>query len=345
MSDTAIWSPGNAGQTAPALSIVAPCYNEEATLPTFMARMVAAAEAAVGSDYEIILVNDGSRDGTWSVIVSMTKEYARVLGVDLSRNYGHQIAATAGLRLSRGRSVLVIDADLQDPPELLPQMIGRMAEGYDVVYGRRRTRASESGFKLITAKMFYRLLGRLAEIDIPFDTGDFRLMSRRITDQLNNMPEQDRFLRGMVAWLGGRQTEIVYDRDARFAGHSGYSLGKMLRLAVSGLVGFSTVPLNIAVVLALLGSAIGLGLVLYVLSSFLAGHVVTGWTSLALLIVFFGVGQLVCLAIIGVYLGRTFMETKRRPLFFISGTVSSAEHDSPPKAAEQSRAPESDSRH
>lgn len=312
-----------ADSRAPALSIVVPCYNEEAGLPAFMARMVGAAEAEVGTDREIILVNDGSRDRTWPCIVAMTKAHPRVLGVNLSRNHGHQLAVTAGLSLARGERILVIDADLQDPPELLHEMMDRMAEGYDVVYGKRRSRDGESRFKLYTASLFYRILGRLADIQIPADTGDFRLISRRIADRLNAMPEQDRFLRGMVAWLGGRQTEVLYDRDARYAGSTGYSLGKMIRLAVSGMVGFSTAPLNFAIVLALLSAAFGTGLVAYVVVSFLMGLTVPGWTSLALLVVFFGTGQLICLAILGAYLGRTYIESKRRPLFLIDDVASS----------------------
>ncbi len=308
----------------PALSIVAPCYDEEQGLPAFVERMLAAAAAAVGDDHELILVNDGSRDRTWACICAMTQRHPRVLGVNLSRNHGHQLAVTAGLSLARGARVLVIDADLQDPPELLADMMARMDEGrLDVVYGRRRTRAEESGFKLATASAFYRLLGALSEVEIPPDTGDFRLMSRRIVDRLNAMPEHDRFLRGMVAWLGGRQGEILYDRDPRHAGKTGYTLRKMLRLAINGLAGFSTAPLKIAVVLAFIGMGLAAAIVLYALIGFFTGQVAPGWTSLALIMVFFGVGQLGCLAIIGAYLGRTYMQVKGRPLFLIDEVVGS----------------------
>ncbi len=220
--------------------------------------------------------------------------------------------------------MLVIDADLQDPPELLSDMMARMDEGFDVVYGRRRTRASESRFKLATASMFYRVLGSLSEVEIPTDTGDFRLMSRRIVQRLNAMPEHDRFLRGMVAWLGGAQTELLYDRDARHAGETGYTLRKMVALAVNGLTGFSTAPLRIAVVLASGGMVLGMAIVLYALIGFFTGKVAPGWTSLALIMVFFGVGQLGCLAIIGAYLGRTYMQVKGRPLFMIDEVVASS---------------------
>jgi dolichol-phosphate mannosyltransferase len=315
--------------TSPKLSIVAPCYNEADGLPAFVERMTAAAEACVGEAYELILVNDGSRDRTWSCIQAMALRYASVVGVNLSRNHGHQLAVTAGLTLVRGDRVLVIDADLQDPPELLGPMLARLDEGFDVVYGRRRTRASESRFKLATASAFYRLLASLSEVSIPRDTGDFRLMSRRIVDRLNAMPEQDRFLRGMVAWLGGAQTEILYDRDARHAGETGYTLRKMVHLAVTGLTGFSTAPLKMAVVLAFLGMALAAAIVVYALVGFFVGHVAPGWTSLALIMAFFGVGQLGCLAIMGAYLGRIYMQVKGRPLFLIDEVVANSAPPSP----------------
>ena len=310
-------------EAPPRLSIIAPCYNEEHGLAQFAERMTLAVEAVVGLDYELILVNDGSRDHTWACIQAMSQRYPRVLGVNLARNHGHQLAVTAGLSLARGARVLVIDADLQDPPELLGELMARMDEGFDVVYGRRRTRASESRFKLATASMFYRILGSLSEVDIPADTGDFRLMSRRIVERLNAMPEHDRFLRGMVAWLGGSQTELLYDRDARFAGETGYTLRKMAALAVNGLTGFSTAPLRMAIVLASIGVVLAVAIVIYALVGFFVGHAAPGWTSLALIMVFFGVGQLGCLAIIGAYIGRTYMQVKGRPLFLIDEVVSS----------------------
>ena len=317
------------GRTTPSLSVIVPCYNEEECLPVFMQRMTAAAESTVGSNFEIILINDGSRDQTWPCITAMTKRYANVLGLNLSRNHGHQLAVTAGLSLARGDEVMIIDADLQDPPELLSEMRARMAEGFDVVYGRRRGRARESQFKIVTAKLFYRVLMRLSEVDIPTDTGDFRLMSRRIADQLNAMPEHDRFLRGMVAWLGGRQTEFLYDRDPRYAGKTGYSVAKMLKLAVNGLIGFSVAPLNFAVVLAMFGALIGLGVLGYSLIAYMLGNVIPGWTSLAMMTVFFGTGQFICLGIVGAYLGRTYMEVKHRPLFLIDEIATSPLKNSP----------------
>ncbi|MCW5759345.1 MAG: hypothetical protein KIS90_06220 [Phenylobacterium sp.] len=204
-----------------------------------------------------------------------------------------------------------------------------MDEGYDVVYARRRTRAAESRFKLATADLFYRLLGRLSDVRIPRDVGDFRLVSRKVVDRLNAMPEQDRFIRGMVAWLGGRQTEVLYDRDARFAGETHYTFGKMLKLAVAGLTGFSTVPLRLAIVFAAMGMFIALGVLGYVLWGFMTGNVARGWTSLALIVVFFGIGQFACLAVLGSYIGRIFIEVKDRPLYFVDEIVSGRKGGAP----------------
>jgi dolichol-phosphate mannosyltransferase len=303
------------------LSIVAPCYNEADALSAFVGRATAAAEAAVGKSYELILINDGSGDGTWDLIADACRNSPRLVGVDLSRNHGHQLAVTAGLAMARGKRILIIDADLQDPPELLGSMMALMDGGYDVVYGRRRKRAGESAFKLTTAKAFYKLLSAISQVDIPQDVGDFRLMSRDFVDKLNAMPEQDRFLRGMVAWLGGRQAEILYDRDPRYGGESGYSLAKMLKLATAGVTSFSTAPLKVAVLLAFMGMTIGLVLVPFTLIAFFTGGTERGWTSLAMINVFFGVGQLGCLAIIGAYVGRIFMQVKGRPLYLVSRIV------------------------
>ncbi len=313
----------------PALSVVAPCYNEEGSLPAFVERMCAAARAVVGEAFELVLVNDGSKDKTWACIQALSLARPELVGVNLSRNHGHQLAATAGLTVTRGARVLIIDADLQDPPELVAAMMARMDEGFDVVYGRRQSRGGESAFKLATAKGFYRLLHSVSEVEIPQDVGDFRLMSRRIVDRLNAMPEQDRFLRGMVAWLGGRQTEVLYDRDARHAGETAYTLSKMVRLAVNGLTGFSTAPLKIAVVLAFAGMAMAIPIIVYALYGAFMGHSQKGWASLALIQVFFGVGQLGCLAIIGAYLGRIYAQVKGRPLFMVDEVIRGASASSP----------------
>jgi|KBSSwiStaDraftv2_1062776.scaffolds.fasta_scaffold20728_4 dolichol-phosphate mannosyltransferase len=308
---------------APALSVVAPCYNEQDTLVAFVERMVAACRGVAGDSFELVLVNDGSRDATWRGIQAMADRFPGIVGVNLARNYGHQLAVTAGLKLARGDRVLIIDADLQDPPELLIDLSARMDDGLDVVYAQRRTRAKESAFKLLSADLFYRVLSGMSETPIPRNVGDFRLMSRRAVDRLNAMPEQDRFLRGMVAWMGGRQTEVLYDRDPRFAGETGYTLRKMLKLASAGITSFSTLPLKLAVVLAGFGAVIAFALLVYVLVGFITGQVARGWTSLAMMTVFFGVGQFLCLAVMGSYIGRIFLEVKARPLYFVDDVVRS----------------------
>lgn len=321
-------------EAAPKLSVVAPCFNEAATLPMFVARMAAACAKAGCATYEIILINDGSRDNTWQAIQDLLPVERSIVGLNLARNYGHQLAASAGLSLARGERVLLIDADLQDPPELLGQLMSRMDEGFDVVYARRRKRAKETAFKLVTAGAFYRLLNTLSDVSIPQDVGDFRLMSSRTVERLNAMPEQDRFIRGMVAWLGGRQTEVLYDRDARFAGETGYTLRKMVKLAAAGITSFSTAPLRLAVWLAGAGIVIATGLLVYVLAGWLLGRTAPGWASLALMTAFFGIGQFFCLAIIGGYLGRVFMQVKGRPLYLIDEIVTSPTCDVvAPKAA------------
>ncbi|MFD2134439.1 glycosyltransferase family 2 protein [Novosphingobium resinovorum] len=235
-----------AERTCPRLSVVVPCYNEEAVLLMLEARLAAACRDQVGEDYEIVLVNDGSTDRTWPLICVLAERNPRVLGVDLSRNHGHQLAVTAGLQVCRGDLVMMIDADLQDPPELLGAMIARIEAGADVVYGQRIARHGESTFKRGTASVFYKLLNRLAEQDIPVDTGDFRLMTRRVVDQLNAMPERYRFIRGMVSWIGFEQVALPYERAPRAAGETHYPLRRMIRLAFDAITSFSTVPLRIA---------------------------------------------------------------------------------------------------
>ncbi|WP_155263386.1 glycosyltransferase family 2 protein [Sphingomonas segetis] len=302
----------------PALSIVVPCFNEEACLPALHRRLGAAARAAVDSDYEIVLVNDGSRDGSWPIMRGMAADDPHVMAVNLSRNHGHQLALTAGLDLCRGDTVLIIDADLQDPPELLPEMMQVMrAEEADVVYGVRRSRSGETAFKRATAHGFYRLMSRATEVDIPLDTGDFRLMSRRALEALLAMPEQARFIRGMVAWIGFRQVAFVYDRQERFAGETKYPFKKMMRFAFDALTGFSSAPLKLA---SYVGLALSMGsviLVLYIAYAWTAGRNVPGWTSLMLIVVIIGAVQMFVLALMGEYIGRLYNEAKGRPLYIV----------------------------
>ena len=301
---------------SPVISIVVPCFNEEEILPQTLSRVHAAGQTT-GLSYEILLVDDGSADRTWEIIAAQAQHDARVRGVRLSRNFGHQMALTAGLERARGSEVLVIDADLQDPPELLGVMLAKRAEGFDVVYGQRRSRAGETWFKLVTAKLFYRLIGYLAEVSIPPDTGDFRLMSRRAVDAFLLLPETSRFIRGMVAWIGYAQVAVPYDRQARTAGKTKYSLGRMLRFSVDAVTGFSIKPLRAASLASagLLGAA--LLITLWALITWLGHGTVRGWTSLIVTILLVGGVQTLILGIIGEYIGRLFLEVKRRPLYLI----------------------------
>lgn len=298
------------------LSVVVPCFNEEAVLEEFSRRMAIAC-AAVTDRYEIVFVDDGSSDATWAMIESLADRDTRVVGVQLFRNHGHQLAASAGLSLARGERVLLIDADLQDPPELLPLMAKRMDEGFDVVYGRRIARAGETAFKRATASLFYRLLNKLSSVPIPEDTGDFRLMSRRVVDILNDMPERHRFIRGMVSWIGGRQTAFPYSRDARFAGTTKYPLRKMVSLAIDALTSFSTKPLRAAVWLGLVSSLFAFAILLYAVTQWAFGNAVPGWASSVVAISFFSGTQLFVMGVFGEYLGRVVQEVKRRPLYTI----------------------------
>jgi dolichol-phosphate mannosyltransferase len=301
-----------------ALSIVVPCFNEEACLGALHERLSAAARGAAGNDYEIVLVNDGSRDLSWAMMQQIAVADSHVVAANLSRNHGHQLALTAGLDLCQGDCILIIDADLQDPPELLPEMLETMRrEQADVVYGVRKSRAGESPFKRATAHGFYRLLSRATEVDIPLDTGDFRLMSRRALDALLAMPEQARFIRGMVAWIGFRQVPFAYDRQERFAGDTKYPFRKMVRFALDALTGFSSAPLKLASHVGLALSIGSLLLVVYIAYSWLGGKSIQGWTSLMLVVVVLGAVQMFALALMGEYIGRLYNEAKGRPLYIV----------------------------
>jgi len=312
--------------TAPAISIVIPCYNEEACLAALHQRVAAAARAAAGDSYEIVLVNDGSRDGSWAAMQALAGADPRLVAINLSRNHGHQLALTAGLDLCSGERILIIDADLQDPPELLVGMMEEMdRQGADVVYAVRRARAGETAFKKATAKIFYRLLARLTDVEIPIDAGDFRLMSRRALDALLSLPEQARFIRGMVAWVGFRQVPIAYDRAERHAGATKYPLGKMISFAFDAVTGFSTAPLRMASHVGLWLVAASLLLLVYIGISWLAGSTIQGWTSLMLVVVILGAVQMFVLGMIGEYLGRLYIEAKRRPLYIVSDIAGRAQ--------------------
>ena len=313
-----------------ALSIVVPCFNEEACLPALHQRLSAAARDVAGDDYEIVLVNDGSRDASWPMMTEMSARDPNVVAINLSRNHGHQLALTAGLDLSRGDLVLIIDADLQDAPELLGEMVATMRrEDADVVYGVRRSRAGETAFKRATAHGFYRLLSRATEVDIPLDAGDFRLMSRRALDGFLAMPEQARFIRGMVAWIGFRQVPFLYNRDERLAGTTKYPVGKMIRFALDAITGFSSVPLKLASHAGLLLSAGSLLIVAYIVHAWISGRSIQGWTSLMLVVVVLGAVQMFVLALMGEYIGRLYNEAKRRPLYIVQDIAGATGTHSP----------------
>jgi polyisoprenyl-phosphate glycosyltransferase len=299
----------------PSLSVVAPCFNEQQVLPEFLRRMRAVCNG-LECPYEIVLVDDGSRDATWPMIVAAAALDPRVLGVRLRRNHGHQLALSAGVAACTGQLILLIDADLQDPPELLPAMIASMrAEAADVVYGRRRHRNGETLFKRATAAAFYRVIGWLSDVEIPWDAGDFRLINRRVADLLTAMPEHHRFLRGMVAWIGGRQVPMLYDRDARHAGNTKFSLGRMLRFASDAITGFSRRPLQVATATGVLAALFSLCFGIYSMIAWLLGETVPGWTSLMAALGFISGLQFFMLGILGEYLGRLYEESRGRPLF------------------------------
>jgi len=304
----------------PALSVVAPCFNEEGVLPEFVRRVLAVLDG-IGGTAEVVLVDDGSRDGTWTAMTEAAAGDKRVIAVRLMRNHGHQLALTAGLTVCRGERVLIIDADLQDPPELLPAMMSLMEEGADVVYGQRRVREGESLFKRASAAAFYRLIGRMTDVEIPIDAGDFRLVTRRVLDVLLAMPERHRFIRGMVAWIGGRQVAIPYDRKPRAAGESKYPLSKMIRFAADAITAFSVVPLMASMTIGWIMAAVGFAFFVYSIVGWLLGMNLPGWTSLMAAIGLLGGMQFLMLGIIGAYLGRLYDQSKGRPLFMIRDIV------------------------
>jgi len=300
------------------LSIVVPCYNEEAVLGELHRRLISVLEQVGGSDGEIVYVDDGSADQTSLMLQQLQHDEPRVRVVSLSRNFGHQIAVTAGLEHTSGDAVVIIDADLQDPPEVIPEMLARWQDGYQVVYGLRARRAGETTFKLWTAKAFYRLINRVSEVEIPLDVGDFRLIDRQVVDVLLAMPERDRFLRGMISWVGFRQVAVIYDRAARHAGETKYPLIKMLRFAVDSVISFSFAPLRLAIWIgfAAITAAVA-GIVYALIIRIYTTTWVRGWASIFTAVLFLGGVQLVTLGIVGEYVGRIYAEVKMRPLYVV----------------------------
>jgi dolichol-phosphate mannosyltransferase len=299
------------------LSIIIPIYNEEGNLQLLYERISKVA-ASITNDYELIFINDGSRDNSLPLIVSMAQSDQHVRYINFSRNFGHQIAVTAGIDHCTGEAVAIIDADLQDPPELIVELYNKMNEGYQVVYARRRSRSGESFMKKFTAKMFYRILAKITSIKIPVDTGDFRIMHRKIIDVLKQMPEQQKYLRGQIAWAGFKQTYILYDRDERHAGSTGYTYKKMIRFALDGITGFSNLPLKFATIAGFIVSGVTFLVSLYALyARFIAKDYVPGWTSLILAVLFIGGVQLISIGIIGEYMSRMSANVRNRPLYIV----------------------------
>jgi len=322
------------------LSVVVPCYNEEENLPELERRVCAVCDQVAPKDYELILVNDGSQDSTSRLIAAMATRNPAIVGLELARNYGQQLALTAGLAFARGERTFIIDADLQDPPEALPKMMSLMDKrGANVIYGQRIDRKGENLFKLLTAKWFYRVLNFMTDVKIPLDTGDFRLMDRDALDIFLAMGERDRFARGMIAWAGLQQEEFPYEREARFAGKSKYSLRQMTLFGVDAITGFSVAPLRLAFVFALAFMFIAVVLALYVLSGWWAGQTVRGWTSVLLFFLAFSSVQLFCISIIGEYVGRTYMQSKNRPLCVVREVRGGPlrQHSAPARANRRSR--------
>jgi dolichol-phosphate mannosyltransferase len=319
------------------LSLVVPVFNEEKVLREFFARIVKVLEPF---QYELIFVDDGSRDQSWLLIAEMARANKSVLAISFSRNFGHQAAISAGLEHAAGDAVIVMDADLQDPPEVILAMVEKWKEGYDVVYGTRTERKGETWFKKVTASIYYRILRQASNIDMPREAGDFRLMSRAVVDSLNSIPERIRYMRGLTSWVGFRQIGVPYVRDQRYAGETKYSLTKMMKFAWDGITSFTWMPLQIAIFLGLFVTALS---VLYGIHSlyvcFITKTAVKGWTSLIVAIVFLGGVQLLMIGIIGEYIGRVYEEVKHRPLYLVRQTLGRLRGPAPISSARQNSTP------
>jgi glycosyltransferase involved in cell wall biosynthesis len=298
-------------------SIIAPVFNESATLPEFYRRISATMEA-LGEPWELVVIDDGSRDNSAEIMRDLARKDSHVRPVIFARNFGHQLAVTAGLDYSRGNAVVIIDSDLQDPPEVIPDLIAKWREGFEVVYAVRTAREGETWFKLFTASLFYRLIYRITEVDIPRDTGDFRLLDRKVVNVLNQMRERHRFLRGMSVWVGFRQTGVEYKRRARFAGETKYPLKKMIKFASDAITGFSYLPLQIATYIGFIAAIISILAIPFVIIMRLTiSHGFLGQASTLISVLFLGGVQLICLGILGEYLGRLYDEARSRPLYII----------------------------
>lgn len=302
------------------LSVIIPIYNEQQIIHELYNRLQKTV-SQISINYEFIFVNDGSKDNSLMELMEISKQDSRVYFINFSRNFGHQIAVTAGLDASNGKAVVIIDGDLQDPPELITDLFKKYQEGYDVVYAKRKERKGESVFKKVTAKLFYLTLKRITTIDIPLDTGDFRLIDRKVVSYLNQMPEQNKFLRGQIAWLGFKQTEVLFDREKRKFGKTGYSFGKMLQFAMDGITSFSDKPLQIVTKLGFTISFFSFITILYaIFSHFVLERTITGWTSLIISSMFIGGVQLISIGVIGEYISRINKNVLKRPLYIVENT-------------------------
>lgn len=306
------------------LSVVIPVFNEQENVLVLFERLVKSLVPMEFSEVELVFVDDGSQDRTVEIVKGLRHDKLNICLIELSRNFGHQLAVTAGIDNCKGDLVVIIDADLQDPPELIPEMVVKIESGYDVVYAKRKARKGESVLKKATAKWFYRVLSRITSVEIPIDTGDFRVITRRVVEVLKQMPEREKFLRGQIAWIGFSQTFVEYDRDQRNAGDSGYTWSKMIGFALDGITSFSNFPLKVATISGFVMSFISFLLMLYALySRFVLKVYEPGWTSLMLSVLFIGGIQLVAIGIIGEYIGRIGNNVKQRPLYIVKDKTES----------------------
>ena len=308
----------------PTLSLIIPVFNEEEIIEE-LDRRLKAFLAALDETWEVVFINDGSKDRTLEMLRALSAEEPRYKIVDFARNFGHQLAITAGMDRAEGDAVVVMDADLQDPPEVVQEMLERWREGYDVVYGQRTSRAGETFFKKVTAAGFYRLFSALIPIEVPLDTGDFRLMSRRVILTMRALREQHRFVRGMVSWIGFKQCAVKYERPERFAGETKYPLRKMLRFAVDGITSFSVVPLRLATWLGVFSGVVAIATSIWALYAKLFGDTEQGWTTIVIVVALAASAQLLMTGILGEYIGRIYEEVKRRPLYVVQDTYNLGE--------------------
>nr|WP_208752882.1 glycosyltransferase family 2 protein [Bacillus cereus] len=309
------------------ISVVVPMYFEEEVAQECYNRLKSVM-LQNNINYEFVFVNDGSTDRTMEILSEIAANDYRTKIVNFARNFGHQVAVTAGIAAAKGDAIVIIDADLQDPPEVIPELIAKWEEGNEVVYAKRKQRKGETWFKLLTAKYFYKFLNYMSDIDIPKDTGDFRIIDRKIADVFNQMTERNRFIRGMMSWVGFRQTYVEYERDERFAGETKYPLKKMIKFASDGIIAFSTKPLRIVMSLGLLSVLISIIVLLYTITVKIFGHgTQTGWASIMVAITFFSGIQLLGLGIVGQYIARIYDESKNRPIYIVKETINIDEEE------------------